>query len=181
MRSTLIGVALACCYVAASAEPLTIKDFVLGEELQAAAAKAKMSCSKVKGVPGLACFSLVREKPDLITTIAGVPAKSAILSGLDDGLLGSVRYVFAQSDFALVRSAFTARYPMVCTDSVVQNRMGAAFDQTVCVHETEDGSITLRRRNSDLSEGSVEVISSSYRAGVKAWYDQRKAERKKDI
>lgn len=181
MRSNVIGIALACCWLSASAEPLTIKDFTLGEDLKAAAAKGKMACQVIKGQPGSFCFNVITNKPELVTSIAGVPAKSVILSGLDDGLLGSVRYIFAQSDFSLVRSAFASRYPLTCIDSEVQNRMGAKFEQTVCTHTTEAGVITLRRRTSDLGEGDVEVSSSSYRTGLKAWFEQRKTEGKKDI
>ena len=181
MVKTLIAVALLGTMAAANAE-LGIKDFLLGEELSAAAAKGGMGCSTSKDVPGPFCSNINDRKPDLITTIAGVPAKRVIISGLDDGKLGNIRYSFSQAGFGIVRGAFVGKYPdMKCEDSTVKNRMGAEFDQTVCTYTSPDGTLTIRRRGSDLTEGDAVATSAAYIAGSRAWLDKRKVEGKKDI
>lgn len=181
MKKIALLVAAALC-LSGHAEPLTIKDFVMGEDLKVAAEKGGMSCRTLQDQPGEFCYNLSSNKPELIQTIATVPAKRVIISSLDDGKLGNVRYTFAQSDFSIVRSAFQDKYPgMKCSDSAVQNRMGATFDQTVCEFTSKTGTVTVSKRASDLTEGYVDVSSAEYLKGLGVWADERKKRGKKDI
>lgn len=164
------------------AEPLGIKGFALGEDLRTAASRAGLSCHALPSVDGQFCFhSASRPKSDFVATIAGVPAKQVFISAAEDGKLGSVRYVFKHSDFLVVRGAFEQKYQLSCVDSIVENRMGARFDQTVCTHQAADGKVIIKRRESDLTEGSVEIRSLEYEAAIGKAMQRRKIEGKKDI
>lgn len=170
---------LLVCAAAGATEPLGIKGFVLGEDLKAAAARAGMRCQDSPR-SGQFCYSTESNKPELIATIAGVPAVRVILSGTEDGKVGSIRYAFKHSDFIFVKGAFAQRYELKCVDSTVQNRMGAVFDQTECAYAEQDGKLLLRRRTSDLTQGEVEARSAQYEKDVQRLIEKRKAEGKKD-
>lgn len=128
------------------------------------------------------CFHIGDNKPDAIRTIAGVPAKNAFISAAEDGKIGSVRYLFNASDFAVVKGALQEKYPdLRCQESVVQNRMGASFEQTVCRHSSPDGDLEARRRSSDLTEGSIEITSHAFTEALRRAAQRMKSEGKKDL
>lgn len=164
----------------AAAEEIGIKDFVLGGDLRAEAARAGLECDANSNRPD-SCSNFRRTYSELGRTIAGVPAKSLYFFGFDNKL-GWIRYVFDQRNFTLVRAAFLDKYPALqCVESTVQNRMGATFEQTVCSVASPAATLTIRRRSSDLSEGSVEVQSAEFMELVQADIQRKKGAAKKDI
>ena len=178
MKATVAMLTLSA--VTAGAQELAIKDFVLGQPLEQEAAKVGFRCrpSEHNGIKYKACMAATSGAAQ---TIAGVQATFTLLMGLDDKL-GSITYYFAQSDFAIVRAAFQDKYPgLRCVDSVVQNRMGAKFDQTECTLETKDASLSLTRRDSDLTQGSVALASAQHKAAMAEAQKQRDGQAKKDI
>lgn len=171
---------LACGAV--HAQDIGIKDFVLGGDLQAEAAKADMRCGPASVAGSAEQWCRPRnEKHELIRTIASVPTRAVYLAGFDN-TLGSIYISFDQSQFGLVRDAFREKYPsMTCTDSVVKNRAGASFDQTECKHTTKDAGLTIARRGSDITLGHISVTTKAHDASMEADYKKRTGTAKKDI
>jgi len=162
---------------------MSVKDFVLGEEIDAAAGKHNLRCEVRKGASTKLCFATPRDlEKEALRTVAGVGVTSLILAGTDEGKLGMVRYAFKQGDFLIVKAAFAEKYPKLsCVDSVVSNRMGAKFDQTECTYSDRDGVLTIERRGRDINEGALTLESSAYRTSLLREFEKKKGEAKKDI
>lgn len=183
MRNTLLALVLLSGTVCA--QEIAIKEFVLGGDLRAEAAKGGMTCgpSPIKGSAAEWCHPpyAQEQRSDAVRTIANASTRSVFLLGFDNKL-GSIRWTFAQSSFALVRDAFREKYPSLkCVDSVVQNRAGANFEQTECVYRSATATLTIKRRGSDLTEGSIDATSQEHERLWEADHKKRTGEAKKDI
>lgn len=177
--------ALSLVFVGAvGAETLTIKDLPLGGDLRAEGARLGLWCGTMPGAQTKmeACTVMPSSNPtEQAKTIAGVPTKSVFLFGYSN-VLGAVMFTFDQAHFPSVRRAFTEKYPaMECRDSVVQNRLGASFEQTSCALEVEDVRLTLDRRGTDLGSGRVQVTTRAHAAAAGADAKRQAQEGKKDI
>lgn len=162
------------------AQEIGIKDFALGGDMRAEAARAGLRCEASRH-GGEWCISVSGSYTELGRTIAGVPATRVIFAGYENRL-GWIIYTFAQSEFIIVKAAFSEKYPsMKCQDSVVQNRMGAKFDQTECSVTSPTATLNIKRRSSDLTQGSVEVRTADYEQRTKADFERQKGQAKKDI
>lgn len=184
MKANAVIIALCGAWVAwsgsASAQQIGIKDFVLGGDLRAEASRAGLECTSTANRAD-SCSNFRRTYSELGKTIAGVPTKDLYFFGFANKL-GWIRYTFDQRSFGMVRAAFLEKYPALkCEESTVQNRMGATFDQTVCSVASSAAVLTLKRRDSDLTEGSVEVTSTEFREQMQADIQRRKGAAQKDI
>jgi hypothetical protein len=183
MRNVLIALTLGYAPAVFSQE-VTLKDFVLGGDLTAQAERAGLACgpSPMKGSREIWCRR-THSGPatDLSRTIGGVEAKGMFISGFENKL-GSIYYSFDQSNFSLIRAGLREKYPgLRCNDSTVQNRAGASFEQTECEISSETARLVATRRGSDISTGSVQVISTDHRQQMEAELKQRAGSAKKDL
>lgn len=92
-------------------------------------------------------------------TVAGIRSiypNAKFVSYYNDKVL-SFTFFFDPSDFETMRTAFKTKYPeLTCTDSAVQNRMGATFTQTECVYK----NLSLRRFTSSIDTSVVSLHDS---------------------
>lgn len=78
-----------------------------------------------------------------------------------DEKLSSFYFPFPAKDFESIRGAITSKYPMTrCTNSAVQNRMGASFGQVSCEIIMIDGVLALRKYGLDTATGDLMMISN---------------------
>ncbi len=79
-----------------------------------------------------------------------------------DEKLSTFYFPFPSKDFESIRSAITSKYPMTrCTNSAVQNRMGASFGQVSCEIISNDGTLTLQKYGSSTESGNLMMISNA--------------------
>lgn len=162
---------------------LSLKDFVLGVDLAETATRYGMVCKADRSDAALQyCFNAHPTRPEALRSIAGVAATRVIIAGDDAGKVGSVMYSFGQADFSTVREAIASKYPgLTCSDSMVQNQMGAAFEQTKCRYAGDGGVLHLERRSGKVTEGMIEILSDSYLASMLRSADRVNKKAKKDI
>ncbi|MGE3346076.1 MAG: hypothetical protein AB7I35_01435 [Ramlibacter sp.] len=171
-----------CVYVGAASAQLSIKGFSLGQDLDEAAASAQMRCVPIKRSSRRLCLNPAKQLPENISTIAGVEAQKVYLAGGPDNKVGRIHFGFRSDDFVQVRDALIAKYPSIkCSDSVVQNRMGASFDQTFCMGEVDGVELIIQRREGDVTVGGLSATSASYLAVEQKDEDARAAKAKGDF
>lgn len=60
--------------------------------------------------------------------------------------LGLAMFRFNSGNFTIIKEAYAEKYKqMKCTDSEVQNAMGARFEQTTCTYKDDQGIIELEK------------------------------------
>lgn len=96
-------------------------------------------------------------------TIGEVGTESGIrpLTTYIDGKLSTFFFSFDSTNFDRVLSAVLSKYPMTkCSNSAVQNRMGASFTQIECVLSSKDGIMTLRKYGKSINSGNLFLASN---------------------
>lgn len=89
--------------------------------------------------------------------VAGVSGDLALGYGMNG--LNLAMFVFSSRNFLSVKEAYAEKYnEMKCTDSEVQNAMGAKFEQTVCVYKNNQGILELVKYM-DLNQSSLKMKS----------------------
>lgn len=79
-----------------------------------------------------------------------------------DEKLSTFHFSFPASEFESIRSAITSKYPVTrCTNSAVQNHMGASFGQVTCEITASDGTLTLQKYGSDIKSGYLMLLSNA--------------------
>lgn len=79
-----------------------------------------------------------------------------------DEKLSSFFFSFPAKEFEAIRSAITTKYPVTrCSNSAVQNRMGASFGQVTCELSASDGILTLQKYGSDINSGYLMLLSNA--------------------
>jgi len=81
-----------------------------------------------------------------------------------DKKLVSVHLTFDSEQFENLADAMMERFQKPETDErqIVQNRMGARFDNRVIRWQRNDGYLILKKRDETIDEGSVLLISMQY-------------------
>jgi len=159
-------------------EPLGFKEFEIGGDLAAYAQSAGMRCMPPKeGVTTCATST----PNGSASTIAGVQVERIYFMGLQ-GRLGDITVRFSSARFAEVLDAYRARFARIkCKESVVQNRMGAKFDQTECEHESAAGLVRLTKRGSNLDTAEVSLTSTELIKFFSRGAEEDRQKAKKDI
>lgn len=93
------------------------------------------------------------------------------------GKLSLAMFRFNSGNFQIIKEAYTEKYKeMKCTDSEIQNAMGAKFEQTTCIYKDDQGIIELEKyvkiNQSQLKIKSTERIEQEMKENT---------EKKKDI
>ncbi len=64
----------------------------------------------------------------------------------NSGKLSLAMFRFNSGNFLIIKEAYAEKYKeMKCTDSEVQNAMGAKFEQTTCIYKDDKGVIELEK------------------------------------
>lgn len=152
-RAPAVGIFLTLA-LPCSALAYEIKGLEIGSteaDVLAIAPEANCKPSTIGGAPTRLCIGEI--------SFAGAPATLFVtfLGGQAD----YVSVTFPSSTWSLVREAVTAKYPAgsKTTASVVQNRMGASFDQQEVVWVEGDVTMRAAKRSNNLTEGLVELLS----------------------
>lgn len=90
-----------------------------------------------------------------------------------DGVLVFWAFEYGSSNHEQMRDALQSKYPLKCNRSVVQNNMGASFDQESCNYASGDSLLTLDRYSSNINESSLLLASREYLREAKAARKQR--------
>lgn len=145
----ILSFALPCSVLA-----YDIKGLKIGStEADVLAASPDATCkeSMLSGSPTRLCIGDV--------SFAGAPA--TVFVTFMAGQADYVSVTFPSKTWPVVREAINAKYPTgsTTTSSVVQNRMGASFDQQEIVWVAGDVTMRAAKRSNDLTEGVVELLS----------------------
>ena len=94
----------------------------------------------------------------------GAEVKS-VLASFYDGKLWSVYLKFPSSQTEQLADAFREKFgePSKHTTSQVTSRAGATFDNFVSEWINEEGSIRIEKRASNVTEGSVTILTTAGR------------------
>lgn len=155
----LITTALATFSAAALAQgipPMEFKGFRIGETTYAQA----------HGDPHLNCKTINQPVADYAChaqneTIAGAPANSALFLFYGDRL-ATVKITFSTSSFQQVKRALEDKYGLgESSHSVVQNRMGASFNNETIVWRGNDASMTLDLRDQKIDQSGLTIKANN--------------------
>ncbi len=84
-------------------------------------------------------------------TIGGVGGKYLAVKFHEDKL-DNVMFIFKPDGFEAVRRAVASKYPaLTCSDSTVQNRAGASFEQVRCELNSDGTRFSLTRISGDVN------------------------------
>jgi hypothetical protein len=170
----LLGILAASLVVSAALaeEPLTFKGFELGADRSSfLAAFPKPLC---KGSPehGDTCFWTPKDDCPTFDTQGpcfkafnyGGVLPNNILVTFYKARLVRVSVYFPEPRFRELRDAITERFgtPAVMKNDVVQNRMGATFDNTRLIWTRGDAILSLRQRGSKIDEGVASLMSKTF-------------------
>jgi hypothetical protein len=90
--------------------------------------------------------------------VGGVYGDMALTYG--NSGLSLAMFVFNSGNFITMKEAYTEKYKeMKCTDSEVQNAMGAKFEQTTCIYKDSQGLIELVKYM-DIRRSSLKIKSN---------------------
>jgi hypothetical protein len=111
-------------------------------------------------------------------TIGGVEGNYDFKTNFHKGQLDRFLFFFHSSRFDELVAAVKGKYPeLECENSTVSNRMGAKFQQTVCVLNDELTSLSITRFSGDVRTADLDMVSKrEIQDRIK-----RAAERKKDM
>lgn len=161
-KTAAIGAFALCIIGSVNAQALDIKGVAIGD-----------SPEKVREALALNTNS----SAEIIDTeIAGVSAMA--LPKYVDNKLTSLYIRYKSRDFETLRSALSDKYKkFACTNSVVKNAVGGSFDQVHCIISADNSTIVLRRFASDITNGSLSLVSKEESERVR----QEQNTKKKDI
>jgi hypothetical protein len=115
---------------------------------------------------------------NIMETIGGYPVDNLNVELDGDGRIESIYISFATRAFDTIRLGFKDKYPSLrCEASVVQNRMGANFDQEECFYTDAMGALTIKKRAGKIDDASVLIVTNQ----VVEKSTQRKRKGTKDL
>lgn len=115
------------------------------------------------------------------TTLAGVEINGLNIS-ISGGKVAGILVKFDSPDYASIRDAYQEKFGKLrCTAGVIQNRMGAKFDNEVCDWHENDANWSLNKRATTVDEGSLFLISDGGLDASIAERAKKKAAAKKDL
>lgn len=166
------ALALVALAVTAHAEPITLKGLAPGmtkAELEAAYTGFTSSCMKPKSAPsGTEVCGYTTGKRSLVDiraldTFGGVRVDRWVAI-LNDDVAKSIVVNLASDDFERVVAALTERWgkPESEKNSVVQNRMGATFDQIETTWKSEGSVLVAKKRRGKVDEMGLYLSTEKF-------------------
>jgi hypothetical protein len=96
-------------------------------------------------------------------TIGGVSPKNPIDLKYHDGKLDRLSFVFTPEGFNAVLEAVKSKYPSLkCNNSSVSNAMGASFQQMICMLESPEATLIIRRFTTSIDTSTLTLTSQRF-------------------
>lgn len=94
----------------------------------------------------------------------GPASASMFFAMVRDGRIGALSVIVSSADVDAVVDAMTQKYGKPSSDKtgVLQNRMGASFDNREVLWNRPDGQISVTKRSADIDTGAVTMMTASY-------------------
>ncbi len=160
-------------------EPLEFKGFALGSTLASADSVHPLYCKKRfdPATPNKVCTTAFA-KDD---TIAGHPIDKITLYFFDDSLQ-IITIFFHEKYFSDIVSALTEKYGVgTVTESTIQNRMGATFDDKILIWRKGSAFVRAERYAGQIDMSSVFYQTDSSIEKLKKQNESLVKERTKDL
>jgi hypothetical protein len=163
MKRLIFVVAMLCSSIALADQPAhEFKGLSAGMSYESALAnpKLRLRCDENYNKP--IADKLCHLRFDQNETIAGAPVKNILVSFYDDQLSEVIVY-FRTRDFFLVKGALIEKFGKgLSKESVVQNRMGASFDNETVTWLGDNDVMELIKRSGDVDQAVLRIHSKNH-------------------
>lgn len=162
MKRFIFVAAMLCSGIALADQPAyEFKGLLPGQSISSALAnsKVRLDCDENYNKPIADKICFLRDRKN--ETIAGAHLISMIISFYDDQLV-SIQANFRTIDFPQVKEALIGKYGEGHSErSVVQNRMGASFDNETVTWLGDNDVMTLTKRAGSIDEATLQIRSKN--------------------
>lgn len=177
-RSILLGLSIATGTLASAQD---IKGVALGMDAGEAFAKINATQQCSEWVKQGRCIMIASGLPDSMTTLAGTSIDGFVIT-VDGGKVASITVMFNSENYHHIHDAYAAKYKaMRCAKEIVQNRMGASFDNEKCDWKDGGANWSLRQRTSNLLRGAIYLVSSDGMEAAERAQQQKQEAAQKDL